>query len=199
MKKLMFAMVAVALATVANAAASYNYTTLAYVSPYGQEVGRDKSKYVFYAMTQTTAQNLLGVQSTVTYLDVATWAKNNGYRPSINALNDLAQNAGNSTYRSDWGLYTFEQSGTVKLEGDDLSKSIGIVLYNDGNGTYAFNTYSRAREGYGSLNTTFYFDVDCESPSSVSGWTETASIPEPTSGILLILGVAGLALKRKQK
>ena len=30
-------------------------------------------------------------------------------------------------------------------------------------------------------------------------WTSTAAIPEPTSGLLLLLGVAGLALRRKQK
>lgn len=34
--------------------------------------------------------------------------------------------------------------------------------------------------------------------SAISGWTSTATYaPEPTSGLLLLLGVAGLALKRK--
>jgi len=33
---------------------------------------------------------------------------------------------------------------------------------------------------------------------SYGAWT-AATIPEPTSGLLLLLGVAGLALKRKQK
>ena len=31
-----------------------------------------------------------------------------------------------------------------------------------------------------------------------AGWYSTASVPEPTSGLLLLLGVAGLALKRKR-
>ena len=36
--------------------------------------------------------------------------------------------------------------------------------------------------------------------TSVPGsWNSAASVPEPTSGLLLILGVAGLALRRKQK
>ena len=30
-----------------------------------------------------------------------------------------------------------------------------------------------------------------------AGWTAVESVPEPTSGLLLLLGVAGLALKRK--
>ena len=33
---------------------------------------------------------------------------------------------------------------------------------------------------------------------SSGGWYSTGSVPEPTSGLLLLLGVAGLALKRKR-
>ncbi len=33
---------------------------------------------------------------------------------------------------------------------------------------------------------------------SSAGWYSTGSVPEPTSGLLLLLGVAGLALKRKR-
>ena len=35
--------------------------------------------------------------------------------------------------------------------------------------------------------------------NSAAGWTQIAAAPEPTSGLLLLLGVAGLALRRKQK
>jgi len=47
-----------------------------------------------------------------------------------------------------------------------------------------------------SLNQTFDF-TNVETLSS--GKFMTDSVPEPTSGLLLLLGVAGLALKRKQK
>ena len=34
-------------------------------------------------------------------------------------------------------------------------------------------------------------------PSGVTGWT-SASVPEPTSGLLMLVGLAGLALRRKR-
>ena len=34
-------------------------------------------------------------------------------------------------------------------------------------------------------------------PSGVTGWT-SASVPEPTSGLLMLIGMAGLALRRKR-
>ncbi|MBR3923740.1 MAG: PEP-CTERM sorting domain-containing protein [Kiritimatiellae bacterium] len=32
----------------------------------------------------------------------------------------------------------------------------------------------------------------------MAGWTEVSAAPEPTSGLLLLLGMAGLALRRKR-
>lgn len=47
-----------------------------------------------------------------------------------------------------------------------------------------------------SLDTTVAFGKLQDGTASASGWT--AAAPEPTSGILLLLGIAGLALKRKR-
>lgn len=39
---------------------------------------------------------------------------------------------------------------------------------------------------------------DSSTAVSGAGWYGTAAVPEPTSGLLLLLGMAGLALKRKR-
>ena len=59
----------------------------------------------------------------------------------------------------------------------------------------------------GSATITFYESAvstalnDATKGYSAAGWYNVASspIPEPTSGLMLLLGVAGLALRRKQK
>lgn len=48
-----------------------------------------------------------------------------------------------------------------------------------------------------SLDTTIAFGSMESATKNVSNWS-TMSVPEPTSGLLLLLGVAGLALKRKR-
>ena len=48
------------------------------------------------------------------------------------------------------------------------------------------------------LGTVSFTFNDTIKTSGTDGWVASSSVPEPTSGLLLLLGVAGLALRRKQ-
>jgi len=73
--------------------------------------------------------------------------------------------------------------------GSGLMSAIGVCFYDDG-GHFAHAVMA------GQNKIAFLFDSD--SNSSVWVAVSAGGVPEPTSGLLL-LGVAGLALKRKQK
>ena len=42
------------------------------------------------------------------------------------------------------------------------------------------------------------FTFDLSSSATASNWQATSSVPEPTSGLLMLLGMAGLALRRRR-
>ena len=52
--------------------------------------------------------------------------------------------------------------------------------------------------GFGSVTASSKLSFDVADGYSAAGWYGAAAVPEPTSGLLLLLGVAGLALKRKR-
>ena len=81
----------------------------------------------------------------------------------------------------------FSNQKSVKPNGNSTSKSIGFdIQYDDEDPTvYPNSVLAAAGDG-----TTF---------AGAGRWNSTASsVPEPTSGLLMLLGVAGLALRRRR-
>jgi len=189
MKKLMIAMVAVALATVANAAASYQYTAFGYVSKYNK-ADQGSSCYHFYAMTQASARDLTGSGSTaVTVNSLSTWLKSQTAAESL-----VAAKAESVKYDSLVGTtqYGFANMGKPYVDANVGDDALAVVFYSDDAGYMAYKVIAQdTAQSYRR------FQMDDTAQSS-SGW-QTTQVPEPTSGLLLLLGVAGLALKRKQK
>ena len=107
---------------------------------------------------------------------------------------------------------TVRSDGSISVTGIDLATSgvpaatTGVQLFavivdddNFGEGTkYVVTTASaNVKTPAASTTNTANFNVAGAASHTAANWT-TAAVPEPTSGLLMLLGLAGLALKRKR-
>jgi len=185
MKKLMFAaLAALAMVGAANAAQSYGIMGGGWVAPYATydtDPGDGHADwYNFYIMKQEDAQKAMGTTASVTYSDVATWLGKN----FADNKQSVIDNAEHRLYYQYAEQYAFFLKGN---SGSGLMSAIGVFFYDDGKNV-AYDVMANT------MDNTFLFD-DYNNSSPNTGWV---AVPEPTSGLLLLLGVAGLALKRKR-
>lgn len=90
--------------------------------------------------------------------------------------------------------------GPMTIDGVDAGREFYIkLIYTDGGKNYEYISSAVASTGLSSKSqgsVTFTFN-DRIIESGTDGWV-AQSVPEPTSGLLLLLGVAGIALKRRR-
>lgn len=185
MKKLMIAFTAVVMAACANAAAwSWGSGTYAATVPGGSTALSGASIYLFDGYASSTAANT---------------AKGN-LLASLRAGNEIAGYTQTATLGTDGTLATQEFTGsTGKLY------AFTVILADDAAGnSYMFQSANKNATGADVGVASLTFDISSttlkplDATGSSAGWYMTAAAPEPTSGLLLLLGVAGLALKRKR-
>ena len=99
-----------------------------------------------------------------------------------------------------YGMFDVSGSGLTD-DGSDVAHMFAIVVNDAGDGYWVSTMQdlpiSDAHKG-GATAAVNFGDIENISFTPISGGGGGSSIPEPTSGLLLLLGVAGLALRRKQ-
>lgn len=191
MKKIMIACVAVAVSAVAHAA-SINWTITNVYSPSDStakvEAG-SMSAWLFVTANSTDVTTGIPVTTMAAVQAVLDSGDLTGLSTlaAANASNTAAGTIGGAT-----GLTGFSSGSltafAVVVDSTDLASAQNYFLVSDGatkTATFTSATGMKAL-AFG----------DQTSITQGSGWTATA-VPEPTSGLLLLLGMAGLALKRK--
>lgn len=109
----------------------------------------------------------------------------------------LGSGTGSTSSKSLGGMSTKTVTNAQLTEGQYYD--LAYVIFNDGKYFVSGTGEAQAYDPTGSIETegkpVQFASAQFASPLSSGGWATAA--PEPTSGLLLLLGMAGLALKRK--
>ena len=196
MKKLMIIAAAV-LGAAAAQAASVAWTLTGVNGPSGSALGTGHA-YVFF------------VQQDSGKADTSAWSalQGKGAAALIAAVADANFDYKHSDITADAGVWSYNNTTasainqtTIGLSGNTKYSLYAVIFDTDtitDESKFMVTTASTAAATYGdSAGTTKAFSIGNQATASGT-WYNTAAVPEPTSGLLMLLGLAGLALKRKR-
>ena len=186
MKKIMIAFAAVAITTFAQAAmVDWAFSSKNTIKTYSGGDGANIAVYLLNTAGTDYAKTISGLaDGTVTTANITTQGSYLGTGTTGSSGAKLGKASGQVTVASPGVDYSMVFVYFENVGGKDyyyLSSAATGKSY-DGSAEYpSGTTVSWASDAY-----------------SQSNWHEATAVPEPTSGLLMLLGLAGLALKRKR-
>ena len=182
MKKLMIVLGAVALAATVNAA-SVNWGGTFSTPDLNDTLPSGTQFALLYSATDFS-----GAATSVTGFTKGATADNGGTIVDVYSIND--EQSGNWEFQKMWDNPGKDVNGYYAiLTLNDAGDKAAYMYLGDVSGTTAISSATAMiyNEGWADLTA-----------SLTTGGYTTAVAPEPTSGLLLLLGMAGLALRRKR-
>jgi hypothetical protein len=190
MKKILVAAFAIAVAGIVQAA-NYNWSSSGTIYTYDSTeaagwpvVAADTTAYFVFASAYSQSDLVADFAAgTVDYTALS--AAGNG---KVNGSGQISTTAASGDYTTPQQTY--------------------FVVFQDAQNMFISGSVTAAYDALTAPNVVFKADqvdnvwtgtsLDAADGYAGAGWYSAAAVPEPTSGLLLLLGVAGLALRRKQ-
>ena len=186
MKKMMVVLAAVAVGLAANAASFTWKASSGYIYDGADTPAKITSGTAYLMFTSVLTQSDL----VAAFAADATTAASTVASKAVNAatIGSNARVALTDSFTAD--VTTDQTAYFVVFNGDKMYVSIEASA--------PYMAVGDSDIAFGSVSASSKMSFDGASGYSAAGWYGAAAVPEPTSGLLLLLGVADLALKRKR-
>ena len=194
MKKLIIAFAAVVTAAVVNAA------TVQWSS--GAISGDSTGAKITAAGAITAYVYELTAADYATYsaMSAADLSKTIGGLFEAGTMPGTADGSASNTYNGRAGASLMVNGAIDHTAGTATATAYGLIVFVDNNneGYYMANVATKTVEGSANITVADLAVTFGGTAGGAPSWQTVAAVPEPTSGLLLLLGMAGLALRRKQ-
>jgi len=198
MKKVIL-IVSMALAGVALADPSYWAAAYTEAAKSDKSGGTAVARYSgYYCSVEAAAQMFEGNDTVATLTDYFANTKN--FKAGWKALEDASGTGAGAVGRLGASLieYDHEQYALNSTYGESLadfgSSYLAVLVYDDINNPQ-FRVMASDADELSAYGNAYFSDDGFSSSGDVGAWK---TIPEPTSALLMLLGVAGLALRRRR-